>query len=97
MEQLIKQKPDIIINIAASPFSYNQGKVRRQVLRENAIKYNLPLIYVNQVGGNTELIFDGDSKAINSKGEVVCRITSYNVCYTKLLRTSTVSIGFMNL
>ncbi len=74
MEQLIKQKPDIIINIAASPFSYNQGKVRRQVLRENAIKYNLPLIYVNQVGGNTELIFDGDSKAINSKGEVVCQL-----------------------
>ncbi len=74
MEELSKLNPSIIINIAASPFSYNQGRVRRQVLRENAQRYGLPLIYVNQVGGNTELIFDGDSKALNSKGQVVCQL-----------------------
>ncbi|OFX16332.1 MAG: NAD+ synthase [Bacteroidetes bacterium GWA2_31_9] len=71
MEQLIKENPDLIVNIAASPFSYNQSHNRATVLQENAIKYKLPIIYVNQVGANTELIFDGGSLVINSKGEII--------------------------
>jgi len=78
MESLIKQQPSFIINIAASPYSYNQGKVRGQVLVENAVKYQLPVLYVNQIGGNTELIFDGDSMVINAKGEVVERLSVFN-------------------
>ncbi|OFX56218.1 MAG: NAD+ synthase [Bacteroidetes bacterium GWA2_30_7] len=71
MEHLIKENPDLIINIAASPFSYNHCNNRAVVLQENAVKYNLPIIYVNQIGANTELIFDGGSMVINSKGEIV--------------------------
>lgn len=77
MKELNKLKPDYIINIAASPFSYNQGKVRTQVLVENALKYQVPVIYVNQVGGNTELIFDGDSMVINANGEMVNRLNVF--------------------
>lgn len=92
MDELIKQNPDYIINIAASPFSYNQGKVRTQVLIENARKYKLPVLYVNQIGANTELIFDGDSMVINSKGSIVERLDTfcedYRIVDTKELMQS---------
>jgi len=70
MEILYKQKPDFIINISASPFSYSQQYSREKVLIENAKKYSVPIFYVNQVGANAELIFDGNSMVINSKGEI---------------------------
>ena len=71
MDELYKQKPDIIINIAASPFHYNQAELRKKKLLENVAKYKLPLFYVNHVGAQTELLFDGGSLIINSSGEVV--------------------------
>jgi len=77
MEELAKLKPSLIINIAASPYSYNQGGVRKMVLEQNAVKYNTPLFYVNQVGGNTELIFDGDSMVVNNNGEIVTRMRRF--------------------
>jgi NAD+ synthase (glutamine-hydrolysing) len=78
MNELLKQNPDYIINIAASPFSYNQGKIRTDVLIHNAKKYNLPVIYVNQIGANTELIFDGDSMVIDSSGKIVSRLKTFD-------------------
>lgn len=71
MEELIDQKPDLLINIAASPFSYVQEGTRKKVLKHNAEKYGLPAIYVNQIGAYTELIFDGNSMVLNKKGEQV--------------------------
>ncbi|NTV82781.1 MAG: NAD+ synthase, partial [Bacteroidales bacterium] len=59
MDELIKGKPDLVINIAASPFHYRQAEIRRDVLLENAQKYHLPFFYVNHVGAQTELLFDG--------------------------------------
>ena len=78
MSGLAKLNPDYIINIAASPYSYNQGKVRIQVLKENAVRYQLPVIYVNQTGGNTELIFDGDSMVLDAQGNVVAHCGVFN-------------------
>ncbi len=71
MEVLSKQNPDFIINIAASPFDYKHAIDRKKVLIKNAIKYNLPLFYVNHIGAQTELIFDGGSLAINSDGKII--------------------------
>jgi len=71
MEELAKLKPDFLLNIAASPFHYKQAILRKDVLKRNAAKYKLPIYYVNHVGAQTELIFDGGSMAINSKGEIV--------------------------
>lgn len=88
MPALMKQKPTLIINIAASPFSYNQGQVRKKVLVENACKYQLPIVYVNQMGANTELIFDGDSMALNAEGKVVHRLSSFTE-ETKIIDTAT--------
>lgn len=71
MDELIKQDPDCIINIAASPFSKSQIQTRFEVLQTNAVKYNLPLVYVNHIGAQTQLIFDGGSCVLNAKGELV--------------------------
>ncbi|KAF0204689.1 MAG: hypothetical protein FD170_114 [Bacteroidetes bacterium] len=70
LDEVKDLNPEIIINISASPFHYNQGKLRRNVLRETALKYGLPVIYVNHVGAQTELIFDGDSMACDSGGNI---------------------------
>ncbi|MCD6354869.1 MAG: NAD+ synthase [Prolixibacteraceae bacterium] len=71
IEELTKLNPDFVINISASPFSYNQEGWRKNVLVTKAKKYRLPVLYVNQVGAQTELIFDGGSVFINKNGEIV--------------------------
>lgn len=77
MDELIALNPDLVINIAASPFNYDQAAVRLEVLSRNAITYHRPVIYVNHVGGQTELIFDGDSMAIAPNGEVIVRLKHF--------------------
>lgn len=62
-----------IINISASPYSKNKPVSRVEMLQKHASELNLPLFYVNQVGANTELIFDGDSLALDQKGFIVTR------------------------
>ncbi len=71
MEELSKLNPDFVVNISASPFSYNQEEWRKNVLMNKAKKYKLPILYINQVGAQTELIFDGGSVFIDPNGEVV--------------------------
>lgn len=71
MEKFAAQKPDFVINIAASPFSYTKIKIKQEIFTAHARRYNIPLFYVNQIGAHTDLIFDGGSLVINSRGEVV--------------------------
>ncbi|MFA8451314.1 MAG: NAD+ synthase [Bacteroidales bacterium] len=70
MDELIKEKPDLMINIAASPFHFEQARIRKDVLSRNAAKYNLPLFYVNHIGAQTELLFDGGSLVFNKNGGI---------------------------
>lgn len=77
MEELIKEKPELIINIAASPFSSNHAQLRKVVLKRNVEKYKLPILYVQHVGAQTELIFDGGSMVLNEKGEIVCEMNYF--------------------
>lgn len=81
MEELSKLNPDFVVNIAASPFSYNQQDHRTNILKSAAENYQLPVFYVNQIGAHTELIFDGDSLVMNSKGEVACRLKYFEEDY----------------
>lgn len=76
-EELIKFSPDLIINIAASPFSYSKTEIRRNIFTGKAKKYGIPVISVNQTGANTELIFDGASVIINKHGEVSSQLPSF--------------------
>ncbi len=94
MDELIGKEPDAIINIAASPFNYDQYATRTGVLRENAKRYNLPLVYVNHVGAQTELLFDGGSMVIDAKGKVVTELAYFEEDFTvidttKLAATAT--------
>ena len=61
MDELMKQKPDLMINLSASPFDYDHDEDRKEVIRLNVKKYKLPMIYCNAVGAQTEIIFDGGS------------------------------------
>jgi NAD+ synthase (glutamine-hydrolysing) len=71
MDKLAALKPDLIVNMAASPFSFTRIEAKKAIFINAAKHYNLPCIYVNQVGGQTELIFEGGSLVINSKGQIV--------------------------
>jgi len=83
MDSLILQSPDIMINISASPFNYNQLTIRPQILQANISNYHVPLIYVNQVGAHTELLFDGYSCAIDRNGNTVatCKAFEEDICW----------------
>jgi NAD+ synthase (glutamine-hydrolysing) len=70
MEELISQNPDILINIAASPFSYTKIEAKENIFISKAVRYKIPVISVNQTGANTELIFDGASILVNEHGRI---------------------------
>ena len=78
MEELIRQKPELMINIAASPFNYRHADLRRKVLKRNVEKYEMPLFYVQQVGAQTEIIFDGGSLVVNASGEIVSEMKYFS-------------------
>jgi NAD+ synthase (glutamine-hydrolysing) len=82
MDEYCRQNPDLVINLSASPFSYNQEKFRKEILLENARKYAVPIIYVNQVGAQTELIFDGGSLFIDQYGNVIEELTYFRPDFT---------------
>jgi len=77
MDQLINQEPDLMINISASPFAANRLNTREEVLKQAVEKYGIPLLYCNQVGAHTELIFDGSSMVISRSGSVVDRFEPF--------------------
>lgn len=69
MDEMMPQKPDFIINLSASPFSYKQAAERLNIIRANVERYKIPMFYVNHVGAQTELIFDGGSVVMCADGE----------------------------
>jgi NAD+ synthase (glutamine-hydrolysing) len=66
----MKQSPDLMINISASPFDYDHDEDRKEVIRLNVMKYKLPMIYCNAVGAQTEIIFDGGSLIYTAGGKL---------------------------
>lgn len=71
MDELIRQEPQLMVNISASPFDYDHDKDRKEVIRQNVKKYNLPIVYCNAVGSQTEIVFDGGSLVYNADGELL--------------------------
>jgi len=72
MDVLMKQEPDLMINISASPFDYTHAEDRKATVKSNVLKYKIPLIYCNAIGSQTEIIFDGVS---------LCFDKDANLCY----------------
>ena len=71
MDQLMLQSPDMMINISASPFDYDHDEDRKEVVRQNVLRYGLPMIYTNAVGSQTEIVFDGGSLVYDRSGRLV--------------------------
>jgi NAD+ synthetase len=71
VDQLARQGASIFLNISASPFNAGKRSARYDIFSKIAKRYGAPLVYVNQVGGNDELLFDGSSIVIDAHGETV--------------------------
>ena len=71
IEELVQLGVDVIVNLSASPYSVGKQKLREAMLHHAATSYNQPIIYVNQVGGNDDLIFDGNSVAFDREGKLI--------------------------
>ncbi|HEX2952598.1 MAG TPA: NAD+ synthase [Bacillota bacterium] len=65
---LAEQGATVMINISASPFVIHKGELRLQLIQNHARRHHLPFLYINQVGGNDELVFDGGSFAVDQYG-----------------------------
>ena len=70
MDELIKQAPDVMINLSASPFDYTHNEDRKATIKANVIKYKLPLFYCNAVGSQTEIVFDGASLVFDASANL---------------------------
>ena len=77
IEELAQLGVDVIVNLSASPYTVGKQKLREDMLRHAATSYSVPILYANQIGGNDDLIFDGNSVAFNSAGEIICRAKSF--------------------
>jgi NAD+ synthetase len=74
---LIDQGADIIVNLSASPFSLHKPAVRHEMVGALARAYQRPICYCNAVGGNDQLVFDGNSIAVNAAGELIAQLPSF--------------------
>lgn len=80
LDEMMPQQPDFILNLSASPFSYDHASSRIHVVKANVQRYNLPLLYVNQIGSQTEIIFDGGSLVVSPDGSVFEEMPYWEEC-----------------
>ncbi|MCH8566638.1 MAG: NAD+ synthase [Balneolales bacterium] len=80
-DELVKRGAEILINISASPFTIHKPELRAQMLQNHVRRLGCPLVYANQTGANTELIFDGDSMFVGKNGEILLRAPLFEECY----------------
>ena len=71
MEILIREQPDVMLNLSASPYNYAADVVRRSIMEAHTANYGLPMLYCNTVGAQTEIVFDGGSLVYDVNGRMV--------------------------
>ena len=69
---------DLVVNVSASPFHRGKNEIRKKIFSRFSDEYGVPFIYVNQVGGQDSLLFDGYSQAINAEGKVIASAASFH-------------------
>src|SRR5437773_737369 len=74
---LIEQGAEIIVNLSASPFTLHKPAIRREMVGALARAYQRSICYCNAVGGNDQLVFDGNSIAVNASGELITQLASF--------------------
>jgi NAD+ synthase (glutamine-hydrolysing) len=74
---LVTQEAEVILNVSASPFSLRKPAVRREMISGLAGTYQRPIFYCNAVGGNDQLVFDGNSIAVNAHGQLLAQLPAF--------------------
>src|SRR5437762_1276516 len=77
VEEAVRAGAKLLLNIASSPFTSGKIRLRHDMLKAIAIERQVPVVYVNQVGGNDQLVFDGSSMAFDARGELCARAKSF--------------------
>ncbi len=77
MDELMKQQPDIMINISASPFDYTHDEDRKAVVKATVTKYKIPMFYCNATGSQTEIVFDGASLVFDKYANLCGQLPSF--------------------
>ena len=75
--ELVQAGAEVLVNMSASPFEIRKFAQRRDLVRTQARKHRRPVVYVNQVGGNDELVFDGASFAMDASGDLVAQLAAF--------------------
>lgn len=75
---IVQGGANVLVNCSASPFVQGKHGFRLELAKSAAMKHNVPVIYCNQVGGNDELVFDGNSFVMNAAGEVIAHAKSFD-------------------
>ncbi len=76
-EELVSKGAELIVNISASPFYIGKGNVREELITSQARRHSIPVVYLNTVGGQDELVFDGRSMAADARGKIVARAPEF--------------------
>ncbi|MEG4284770.1 NAD+ synthase [Microcoleus sp. A006_D1] len=84
ISDLAKFGVDLVVNLSASPYSVGKREVRSAMLQHSAIRFGIPIVYANQVGGNDDIIFDGSSFALNRKGDLIQVLASFETDFAVL-------------
>ncbi|HEX2606975.1 MAG TPA: NAD+ synthase, partial [Flavisolibacter sp.] len=71
MEVLIRERPDVMLNLSASPYNYSADVVRRSIVEAHTAKYGLPMLYCNTIGAQTDVVFDGGSLVYDINSQLV--------------------------
>jgi NAD+ synthase (glutamine-hydrolysing) len=80
LDEMRDEHPDFILNLSASPFNYSHADNRENVLKENVSRYKVPMFYVNHVGSQTEIIFDGGSVVMSPDGNSYDEMPYFEEC-----------------
>jgi NAD+ synthase (glutamine-hydrolysing) len=78
---MASQGVDLFINISSSPFEMGKAAIRRDMIRQHAARHRVPFLYLNQVGGNDELIFDGHSLGFDADGAMILRADDFDEAF----------------
>ncbi len=77
LEKLKKSGADLMLNLNGSPFHVNKQTIRKNLVKKRALDLDVPIVYVNQVGGQDELVFDGGSMSVNRKGKLISALPQF--------------------
>lgn len=81
MDELMKQSPDLMLNLSASPFDYTHVEDRKAIVKRNTSKYRLPMLYCNGVGSQTEIVFDGGSLVVDKDSNLIRQLPLFEEAY----------------